>query len=137
MLSRLTTWAFWADALERAVSQAAEKLLAMSLFAAGATIADLDWYTIIGVALGSGLLSILLSAVSVPGSDAGLPMWVALVWRIARTFGNSLATMLIAVDVLNVFTVDWFTMLSVSATTTLLALIKNAASRPIEAAPTT
>jgi len=137
MLLRLTTWAFWADALERAGSQAAEKLLAMSLFAAGATITGLDWFTIAGVALGSGLISILMSVVSLPGSDADLSIGVALAWRIVRTFGNSVATMLIAVDVLNVFTVDWGMMLSVAATTTLLSLVKNAVKTPIEAATTT
>ncbi|MCB2412464.1 holin [Demequina sp. TTPB684] len=134
-LGRLATRAFWSDALERAGSQAAEKLIAVSFFTVGASLTELNWLYIVGVALGSGGLSIVMSIVSVPDPDTGRPMWVAVTWRVVRTFGNSLVTMLAAVEVLNVFEADWLTILSVCATTTLLALLKNAATRPREALP--
>ncbi|MCB2411778.1 holin [Demequina sp. TTPB684] len=134
-LGRLATWAFWKDALERAGSQAAEKLVVMSLFAAGSSLADVDWVLVVGITAGSGGLSLLVSIVHVPDPATARPVWVAVVWRITRTFGNSLITLLTAVEVLNVFEVDWPTMLSIAATTTLLALAKNVTKTPSEAVP--
>lgn len=136
-LGRLATKEFWGGALERAGSQAAEKLVALSVFTAGALIADVDWVFVAGVTLGSGGLSILMSIVTVPDPATSRPVWVAVTWRVVRTFGNSLVTLLVAVEVLNVFEVDWPTMLSIAASTTLLALVKNAAKRPPEAVKAT
>lgn len=70
------TWTFWKRALERAIKTVAQTLLVAVPMDVTNTI-NLDWRGTIGMALGAGVISILMSAVGsrVSGNSAD-PSWI-------------------------------------------------------------
>jgi hypothetical protein len=63
---------FWKQSLERAVKTFAQT--AGSLFAANSVnILNTDWVNIVGISLGSGVLSILTSIASLPVGEKNSP----------------------------------------------------------------
>jgi hypothetical protein len=128
---RLATKAFWHDALERAAVNSVQAVAALGIVTAGMTLGNVDWVTITGVGLAAGGASVLLSIVSMPGEDAGIPLWQAVFWRAVRTFSTVLAAVLGA-DAVNVFELNWSHVLSAAVVTTLIAVGKNLLVPPIE-----
>lgn len=135
IITRLRSRAFWVDALERGFGNAWQAIAALALVAPGMTLVDVDWYTLTGIGLASGAASVLLSIIALPAPGADIPVWQAVVVRAVRTFLTVLAAVLGA-GAVNVFELDWPHVLSAAAVATLLALMKNTTTPPIESVPT-
>jgi len=134
IINRLRSREFWADALERAGATAVQAVAALGLVMP-VTLLDVDWYTVGGVGIASGVGSVLWSLVSMPGVDAGLPWWQAIAYRAGKTFAVSLAAVL-STNAVNAFELDWSQAMSAAAVAALVAVGKNLATPPIETAAT-
>lgn len=74
-MSVLTSKAFWADAIERAVRTVAQSTLAL-LTVDGANIYNLNWSGIVSAALLAGLISLLTSVAASNAGDKGTASFV-------------------------------------------------------------
>lgn len=73
----LFTGDFWKAALERAIRAVANTLLSLWLVQGVAfNVWNADWRQAVGVGLGAGLVSVLLSVVGVKVGPQGSPSWV-------------------------------------------------------------
>ena len=64
----LTSKAFWASAIERAVKTVAQTALALLGTSQIVSALDIDWVEVGGVSLLAGILSVLTS-IAIPGAD--------------------------------------------------------------------
>jgi len=134
IINRLRSREFWADALERAGVTAVQAIAALGLVMP-VTLAEVDWYTMVGVGLAPAAASVLWSTFSMPGVDAGLPWWQAIVYRSGKTFAVSLIGVL-SVTAVNIFEIDWQQAVSAAAVAAIIAAGKSIIAPPIETAAT-
>lgn len=66
---------FWKAAAERALRTVAQTLLALWVTSGPLNAFDIDWLQAVGVAVGAGLISVLMSLVPVGPPES--PSWVA------------------------------------------------------------
>lgn len=95
---------------------------AIGLIPAGATISEVDFRLIIGMALCAGVASIVTSLAGLPEiNDKSMPLWKAALIRCAKTFGQVAAPLIPASVVISA--VDWKTILSTAALACLSSIL--------------
>jgi len=133
---KLTSTTWWKAAAERALSQAAQSVLAVIIVTSFDAI---NWALAAGVAIGGAIWSLVVSLASLPETaGTNVPYWQAMAWRIVRTFAIALATAISAVaaaaadGVFNALTFDWANTLSAIGLTVFLAVVKSLVAAPAE-----
>jgi len=130
---KLTSKVWWKGAGERALSQAAQSVLAVIIVTSFTAI---NWLLVLGVAIGGAIWSLIGSLASLPeNNDVNVPYWKALAYRVVRTAAIALATVLsadLADGVFNALTFDWQTALNSIGLTVFLAVVKSLVFAPRE-----
>lgn len=119
------------DVLDRAARTTLQQfiIVAFAAIPAVGSITRVAWYEALGVGIGAGILSILMSLLSwrVPV----LPYWPDVAVRMARTFVQSLVASVVA-GAFNIFTADWGNLLTLALAAAMASLATSLATSSVK-----